>query len=113
MVEGIDPLSYKLAQLMGEEAPVSKVEISENAEASPFVSDNPFEKIFSRAVDALEGVSEAEKKSNYLISEYLQGRGDIQDVMVQSSKVGIMVQLASTTINLAVSTFKEITQMQV
>ncbi|MFC1496361.1 hypothetical protein ACFL52_02995 [Candidatus Margulisiibacteriota bacterium] len=33
--------------------------------------------------------------------------------MIETSKLSVMVQLAVTTINQSVSTFKEITQMQI
>jgi flagellar hook-basal body complex protein FliE len=51
--------------------------------------------------------------ANQLIDKYLKGEVELQDVMVVQSKMSIMVQLAITTINTAVNTFKEITQIQV
>ena len=75
--------------------------------------DNPFEAVFSKAVDALEGVSQIEFRANDLISKYIEGKVDLSDVLIATSKMSISVQLAVTTITTAVSTFKEITQMQI
>jgi len=75
------------------------------------LEDNPFEAVFSKAVDALEGVSNVEFRANDLINQYVQGKADLADVMIATSKMNIAVQLAVTTITTAVSTFKEITQM--
>jgi flagellar hook-basal body complex protein FliE len=115
MVEGIDPLHLKLAQLLGEEEPVTSTKpvVGPARGAGPSLAGSPFEDILSRAVDSLEGLSRAERTANDLIDKYVKGQADLQDVMVQTSKLNILVQLAVTTINLAVTTFKEITQMQV
>lgn len=114
MVEGIDPLHLKLAQLIGEEEPVTSTNpVVGPARTGPSFTGSPFEDILSKAVDSLEGISRAERTANDLIDRYVRGEADLQDVMVQSSKLNILVQLAVTTINLAVTTFKEITQMQV
>lgn len=48
-----------------------------------------------------------------MIDKYARGEVDLQDVMVAQSKMTIMAQLALTTVNSAVGTFKEITQMQI
>ena len=69
--------------------------------------------MLSQAISALEGVSRSEVYANQLVSQYLKGEVDLKDVMVAQAKMSIMVQLAVTTINSAVNTFKEITQMQI
>ena len=111
MVEGIDPINLKLAQILGDEEirPSAAGKVAPPAE----FPTNPFEDILSKAVDALEGVSRQEFHTNQLINKYVQGEADLQDVMVESSKASIMVQLAVTTVTSAVNTFKEITQMQI
>jgi len=76
------------------------------------LSNSPFEAIFSKAVNALEGVSQSEFKANDLIDKYIQGKADLQEVMVATSKMNIMVQLAVTTISSAVTSFQQLTQMQ-
>ena len=112
-IEKINPYELKLAQLLGQDevaAPAAppKVDVTEG-----YYKTSPFEDILGRAVNALNGVSREEVKANQMIDGYVRGEVDLQDVMVQSSKMNIMVQLATTTVNLAVNTFKEITQMQV
>ncbi|MCX5750693.1 MAG: flagellar hook-basal body complex protein FliE [Candidatus Saganbacteria bacterium] len=77
------------------------------------LTGNIFEDVLSRAVESLEKVSNTELYANQLIEQYIAGKADLQDVMVATSKMSLMVQLAVTTITTAVNTFKEITQMQV
>lgn len=125
MKEAIDPvnLDLRLAQLLGEDSllaqsPAAPAAASPSAPAPAAgskveFSGNPFEDILSKAVDALDGVSQSEIYANQLIDKYLRGEVELQDVMVVQSKMSIMVQLAITTINTAVNTFKEITQIQV
>ena len=67
----------------------------------------------SRAVDMLNDVSRSERYADQLVNGYLRGEVELHEVMTAQSKMSIMVQLAVTTINTAVTTFKEITQMQV
>ncbi len=104
MAEG--PIN-RISRITGEE---EKVFGLNPARGNP-LADNPFEAVFSRAVDALEGVSSVEFTANDLISKYIAGEADLADVMIATSKMSIAVQLAVTTITTAVSTFKEITQM--
>lgn len=111
MPEGIDPINLKLAQILGDEE--IRPSIAPGVAPMADFPTSPFEDILSKAVDALEGVSRQEIYTNQLIDKYVRGEADLQDVMVESSKTSIMVQLAVTTITSAVSTFKEITQMQI
>ncbi len=113
MVEKIGPMDLRIAQLLGPDnaAPAAAPAAAEGEGALSQTS--PFEDILGRAVNALNGVSKAEMTANQMIDGYVRGQVDLQDVMVQSSKMNIMVQMAVTTVNLAVNTFKEITQMQV
>ena len=115
MVEAIDPLQIRLARLLGDDELVAQASTPVVPQTVPGMStsSNPFEDILSKAVDALEGVSKSEATANQLINQYVHGEADLQDVMIATSKMSITVQLAVTTINSAVSTFKEITQMQV
>lgn len=119
MVEGINPLHIKLAQLMGEDPMLPPPSVNPSASAPQVggtefkYTGSPFEDMLGRAVDSLEKLSGQERVTNQLINSYVRGEADLQDVMVQSSKLAIQVQLAVTVINLAVTTFKEITQMQV
>ena len=102
----IDPIKdIVLAQVPG----VRDVRGAGTSRALPV---NPFEDILGKAVDSLEGVSQAEFTANDLISKYVAGSAELSDVMVATSKMSIAVQLAVTVINSAVASFKELTQMQ-
>ncbi|MGB9613085.1 MAG: flagellar hook-basal body complex protein FliE, partial [Candidatus Margulisiibacteriota bacterium] len=74
---------------------------------------NPFEDILAKAIESLEGVSKTEIYANQLVDKYVRGEAELQEVMIAQAKMSIMVQMAVTTVNAAVTTFKEITQMQV
>jgi flagellar hook-basal body complex protein FliE len=121
MAEAIDPISIemKLAQILGDDflaqAPTAApgpTPAAEPAGRTEF-SGNMFEDILSQAISALEGVSRTEIYANQLVGRYLKGEVDLKDVMVAQAKMSIMVQLAVTTVNSAVNTFKEITGMQI
>lgn len=121
MAGRIDPVraEMRLAQILGDDylaqappgvaapsvpaAPGGKVEFS----------GNMFEDVLAKSIEALNGVSRTEMHANQMIQGYLRGEVELQDVMMAQSKMSIMVQLAVTTVNAAVTSFKEITQMQV
>ena len=125
MVEGINPvnLDLRLAQLLGEDellaqAPSTAAAPSFSSPASAAntgvnFTGNPFEDILAKAIESLDGVSKSEAYANQLMDKYIRGEVELQDVMVAQAKMSIMAQLAVTTVNTAVNTFKEITQMQV
>jgi len=122
MAESISPISaeMKLAQILGDDylaqVPGSSATAPAAADSSlgkVDFSGNVFDDVLSRAIDALNGVSRTEMYANQLIEKYTRGEVELHEVMVAQSKASIMVQLAVTTINSAVTTFKEITQMQV
>ena len=77
------------------------------------LSSNMFDDILNKTIEALNGVSKSEFHANQMIDRYAHGEVELHDVMVAQSKMNVMVQMAVTTINGAVSTFKEITQMQI
>jgi flagellar hook-basal body complex protein FliE len=81
--------------------------------SAPAQSNNIFDQVLGRAVDALNGVSQSEINANQLIDQYIAGKVELSDVMLATSKMTVAVQLAVTTITSAVSTFKEITQMPI
>lgn len=76
-------------------------------------SGNAFDGMLSKAVDALNGVSETEFTANRLIDDYAAGKAELSDVMIATAKMSVAVQLAVTTITSAVNVFKEITQIQI
>ena len=115
MIEPIDP-GIRLAQLLDED--ITAVKETEVVSApSPqnelFVSNSPFVDILGKAIDALEGVSKQESYANQLIDKYVNGEADLQKVMTETAKANLLVNLTVTVVNNAVTTFKEITQMQV
>ncbi len=121
MAEQIDPIraEMRLAELLGEDllaqapqaapGPAPAAEPSQRAE----YPGNIFDDILAQAIEALDGVSRSEIYANQLIDGYLRGEVELHEVMVAQAKMNIMVQLAVTTVNTAVTTFKEITQMQI
>lgn len=125
MVEGIGPISadLRLAQLLGDNDFLAQVPAVSPAlpgnMAGPAASTginltgNPFEDALAKAVESLNGVSRSEVYANQMVEKYVRGQAELQDVMVAQSKMSIMVQLAVTSVNAAVNTFKEVTQMQI
>jgi flagellar hook-basal body complex protein FliE len=99
---------------------MAEVEFSPTSPVSPernlsraVPMSNPFEDILGKAIESLSDVSAQENYTNDLVERYVAGEVDLQKVMTEMSKMTLMIQLATTTINLAVQTFKEITAMQV
>jgi len=112
MKRPIDPIALRLANLIGEDKKVSPASLG-IAPAEGGLKVSPFEDVLSKAIEALDGISKQDIRANQLIESYIKGEVEISDVMIATSKLSVMVQLAVTTVNLAVTTFKEITQMQV
>ncbi|NQU16929.1 MAG: flagellar hook-basal body complex protein FliE [Candidatus Saganbacteria bacterium] len=112
MPRTISPASLRLAQLLGDNKTESPRSIGLSTVAGE-LKNSPFEDILSKAINSLDAVSKQEIRANQLVGSYLKGEVELSDVMIETSKLSVMVQLAVTTINSAVSTFKEITQMQV
>jgi flagellar hook-basal body complex protein FliE len=122
MVQTIDPVSanMRLAQLLGESdltAPAAAAPVAADNElfrpAKVTLSGNPFDDLLAKAIESLNGVSRSEALANQTIERYIKGQADLQEVMVAQSKSTVMAQLAVTTVNAAVTTFKEVTQMQI
>jgi flagellar hook-basal body complex protein FliE len=122
MVQGINPVAanLRLAQLLGEDpvaAPAAALPIGAGQDlggpAAAHLTGNAFDDLLAKAVESLQGVSKTEFAANQAIDGYIKGQVDLQEVMVAQSKATIMAQLAVSTVNSAVTTFKEITQMQI
>lgn len=73
----------------------------------------PFQEFLDKAVTALQGVSNIENENNHLIQQYTAGKATIDDVMISTSQLTLAMSLATTVIQNAVTTFKEIQQMPV
>ena len=97
-----------LAQVGGPKIPEAV-----SATPGPAQTENIFDEMLGKAVDALQNVSDVEMNANKLMDDYLVGKVELSDVMIATSKMTLAVQLAVTTITSAVSTFKEITQMPI
>jgi flagellar hook-basal body complex protein FliE len=124
---GIDPISaadLRLSQLLGDDNLIAQTVPGMVAAApadAPRVASvtgtqftgSPFEDILGKAVESLNGVSRSETYANQLIDSYLRGEAELQDVMAAQAKMNIMMQLAVTSVNTAVTTFQQITQMQI
>ncbi|MFA4858675.1 MAG: flagellar hook-basal body complex protein FliE [Candidatus Margulisiibacteriota bacterium] len=113
MVDPIGPITQKLNQ---EDFTLENVaEPAANVAAAPKIQfeGNLFEDVLSKAVEALNGVSQQEIYANQMIDQYTRGEVDMADVMLATSKMNIMVNLAVTVVNSAVTSFKEVTQMQI
>ena len=95
------------------ESPAKVTPAISTSPSGPAQSDNIFDQVLGRAVDALNSVSQTEVNANQLIDKYIAGKVELSDVMLATSKMTVAVQLAVTTITSAVSTFKEITQMPI
>jgi len=117
VVAKIQPLDLKIAELLGNDELVAAQPTVSAQSILPKTdfqySNSPFEDVLNKAVDSLKSVSQSEIHANQMIDKYTKGQADMQDVMVATSKMNIMIQFAVTTVNTAVSTFKEITQMQI
>ncbi|MFC1511065.1 flagellar hook-basal body complex protein FliE [Candidatus Margulisiibacteriota bacterium] len=117
MAERIMPIDpeIRLAQILGEDAVLEATPIAPAPSGTQGVefTGNPFEDFLAKAIDALEGVSKTEIYTNQMIEKYQRGEVELHEVMTAQSKMNIVIQLAVTTISTAVTTFKEITQMQV
>lgn len=112
----VDPIG-SIAQELGQESfGIENIAEPQAAVlASPKIQfeGNLFEDVLSKAVEALNGVSQQEIYANQMIDRYTRGEVDMADVMLVTSKMNIMVNLAVTVVNSAVTSFKEVTQMQV
>lgn len=110
MVLPIDSINPNLIAQVFDAEKIGTSDITENIAGAPA---SPFDDILNKAINSFEGVEKLEMKSNDLISKYIEGHAELSDVMVAAAKTNIAVQLAVTVVTSTVTTFKEITQMQV
>jgi len=73
----------------------------------------PFAQFLDGAVNSLESLAKMEGHTNYLTEEYIKGNVSLEEVMFQTNKLSIAMQLAVNVLNTSVQSFKEIQQMQV
>jgi len=111
MVEAINPLNNNAAKI-SELAQPASLPNAGSVSSSSF-SGNVFDDVLNKAITALNNVSQSETYANEQIQKYVKGEAELEDVLLAQSKASIMVQLAVTTVNSAVTSFKELTQMQI
>ncbi len=73
----------------------------------------PFQHFLDMAVEALNQASSQEVGSNLAVQNYLQGQGSLEDAVFALNETTSMIQLANQVLTTAVTTFREIEQMQV
>ncbi|MFC1517669.1 flagellar hook-basal body complex protein FliE [Candidatus Margulisiibacteriota bacterium] len=73
----------------------------------------PFQQILDNSLGALENISRMEEKANVYMQEYVRGNVSMEDVLIEATKMQLAMELAITMVNQAVTTFKEVQQMQV
>jgi flagellar hook-basal body complex protein FliE len=73
----------------------------------------PFQKVLDNAIGALENVSKVEERANAYIQQYVQGNISMEDVVIETTKMQLAMELAITVVNQTVASFKEVQQMQV
>jgi flagellar hook-basal body complex protein FliE len=91
---------------MAEPAPVAVAPVSPQ-------NTTPFQVMLDTAVAGLKEVSATEEAAKAYVNQYAQGNVSMEEVMMEVSKMTMNVQLATTVVNHAVTTFKEIQQMAV
>ncbi len=77
------------------------------------VQPNIFKTALDKAVSNLNAISAQEVNAEKLISDYIQGKAGLDEVMIEIEKANLSINLALTVINTSVQTFKEIMQMPV
>lgn len=73
----------------------------------------PFQKFLDAAVEHLNEVSGQEAVANGAVQSYLAGNGSLEDAVFALNELSSSVQLANQVLTSAVSTFREIEQMQI
>lgn len=90
-------------------APLQKVMAAPELSVQP----NVFKSALDKAVENLNAISAQEVNAEKLISDYIQGKAGLDEVMIEIEKANLSINLALTVINTSVQTFKEIMQMPV
>lgn len=74
---------------------------------------NIFKTALDKAVESLNAISEQERGSEKLITDYIHGKAGLDETMIEIEKANLGINLALTVINTSIQTFKEIMQMPV
>ncbi len=116
MVESIGRIDPRLiAQILGpdEQLAPEPVSVPQQPGSSELTKIRTFDDVLQKAVGSLEDVSKIENDTNLLIQQFAEGKAELSDVMIATAKMNLSVQLAVAVVTSAVSTFKEMTQMQI
>jgi flagellar hook-basal body complex protein FliE len=73
----------------------------------------PFQLFMDKSIEALEGLSKMEFRTNDLMDQYAQGKVSIEEVSIETQKLSLAISFATTVISQATSIFKEIQSMQI
>ncbi|MFH1428632.1 MAG: flagellar hook-basal body complex protein FliE [Candidatus Margulisiibacteriota bacterium] len=76
-------------------------------------AQTPFSQFLDSAVDALTDLSKLEENTKVLTYDYMQGNATLEEVMIQTNKLSLAMQLAVSVITTGAQTFKELQQLQV
>lgn len=72
-----------------------------------------FSDILDEAVKAINELSDQDRQTSAITGEYIAGRASLEEVMFQTNKFSLQMQLAVTIVSTGVQTFKEIQNMQI
>ncbi len=73
----------------------------------------PFQIFLDKALDFFLRVSDLERKSDFLMGEYVQGKVSLDELMVDKAKVGIALSFTLTLFNQVSQALKDIQNLQV
>lgn len=103
MISKIDALVKALAD--------TGLEVPTPSAAKPDVI--PFEKFLDAAVQHLNELSGQELSASAAVQDYVKGKSSLEDAVFAMNELTTSVQLANQVLSTAVSTFREIEQMQI
>jgi len=112
----MNPVAMKLTSALnnGEETtPMQVQNLSVLNKSNDYIEKAPFQTMLDNAVDSLQNVSNTEFQNNKLIGDFIQGKCTVDEVLISTNQLSLEMSLATTVVNTAVTTFKEIQQMQV
>ena len=73
----------------------------------------PFQTFLDQAVQKLNEVSVTELNANELVQQFTDGKASLEDAVFAMNELTTMVQFANQIVTTAVTTFREIEQMQI
>ncbi|MFC1751939.1 flagellar hook-basal body complex protein FliE [Thermoproteota archaeon] len=73
----------------------------------------PFQLFLDKALEFFDGVSEMEKRADWLMEQYVLGKASIEELTIEKTKVSVALSFAVTLVNQITQSFKEIQNMAV